>query len=306
MNSVVAQQSALQTLRLCSGVIAISFGLFAAQAEAFGYRGHQWIAEHAMQQLTPEAAGAVSKALSRQSIGVAANWADIQRRSGKPAWFWQGDAARWHYLNVDVGKLYQPSTTDPANLYHATVAMLAILQDQPVLHPEVARQVARLERQAGFDKTAFALKWLLHLVGDIHQPLHVAYGFDRGGNLQRIDWHGRRKNLHWLWDTGLIQAMNAGDKENGFQSVTAHKDTPNISSANVSMNEHILQWIHQAQRLLPQIYALPGCPFTGRANNCIANINVRYVERSDAIIQQQSALAAARLTFVLEAISTDR
>jgi hypothetical protein len=50
-----------------------------------------------------------------------------------------------------------------------------------------------------------ALRFIAHLVGDIHQPLHAGFAEDRGGNSVEVRFNGRKENLHSLWDTGLVE-----------------------------------------------------------------------------------------------------
>lgn len=74
----------------------------------------------------------------------------------------------------------------------------------------IQKQSDILQSTASDEKRLIALKYLVHLVGDIHQPLHAGYQDDRGGNTYQLQAFMRGSNLHAFWDTGLIQNLNEG------------------------------------------------------------------------------------------------
>jgi len=65
-----------------------------------------------------------------------------------------------------------------------------------------------------------ALEFLVHFTGDIHQPLHVGYDFDAGGNGQKVVWFGQDTNLHSVWDTKIIQRWVGNSVDNGVEQLT--------------------------------------------------------------------------------------
>lgn len=162
---------------------------------AWSAPGHETIALIAQDQLTPRAKQAVREILGRdENLSHASVWADFQAHE-KP------ETAPWHYFNLDIR---QPQTSyDIADVCpNHDCVVDQIEKDLSVLSNEDTPLKEKRE----------ALKYLVHFVGDIHQPLHCADDHDRGGNDKWFRWHGSNGtskryqwvNLHALWD-GLLQ-----------------------------------------------------------------------------------------------------
>jgi len=141
--------------------------------------------------------------------------------------------------------------------------------------------VGAIERQAAvFHSTApasdrlKALKYLVHLVADVHQPLHAGHAADKGGNLYQVHALGRGTNLHAVWDSGLI------DHDPSLLSGWPKGDAGGSPAA----------WAEQSCR----ITQAPGFYPAGH------KIGEAYAAEQAATVQQQMANAAARLRMVLE------
>jgi hypothetical protein len=178
-------------MRCLKQVLVFCLFLAPAPALAWGPQGHEIVAHLAAMHLTPKARAEVAELLggeAQASMAIAANWAD-EIRDLRP------QTARWHYVNLEIdGDLRYDAARDcPRN----ACAVGQILRDQALLRSRSGRQ-ARAE----------ALKFLIHLVGDIHQPLHAADHHDRGGNDVRIAYRrGRPLNLHQFWDGSVLAPL---------------------------------------------------------------------------------------------------
>ncbi len=168
---------------LTSIVLAASLAL-PLQAQAWGFEAHRLIASVAEQQLTPAAKAEVKRLLALEpgaTLSSISTWADETRsRENGP----------WHYVNFPRGTCtYEKPRDCPSGacVVEAIDAQVSILKSKA---PDADRLVA--------------LKFVAHLVGDIHQPLHAGYGDDRGGNTFQVQGFGKGSNLHSLWDTGLL------------------------------------------------------------------------------------------------------
>jgi hypothetical protein len=140
------------------------------------------MAEH---HLTPPAARAVAELLDPELLPYVATWADEIR--AEPEW---AKADPWHWVTVPDGQTYGASTKNPGgDVLEAISRFELTLAD---------RRASRLDRTQ-------ALKWLSHLIGDLHQPLHVGRGDDHGGNDILALWFGEPTNLHAVWDGKLIE-----------------------------------------------------------------------------------------------------
>lgn len=164
----------------------------AAPAPAWGPLGHRLIAALAWDELNPRTRGAIADLLTGEpdpTLSGVAVWADELRATdpdlGKRS-------AKWHYVNIaEHGCDYDAARACRGGdcVVEAIRAQAAILAD---------RTRPRKQR-------AQALKFVVHLVGDVHQPLHAGYARDRGGNGFQTNFDGHGGSLHSLWDSGLLR-----------------------------------------------------------------------------------------------------
>jgi hypothetical protein len=161
--------------------------LAAGPALAWSQTGHRVTGEIAEVHLGPKARAGLKEILGSESLAEASTWPDFMRSSPEP--FWQKEAGPFHYVTVPDGKRYEEVGPPPqGDALTALKRFSAVVRDsrQP-LH----------ERQK-------ALRFIVHIVGDLSQPLHVGNGTDRGGNDVKVSFFGAPTNLHAVWDGGLI------------------------------------------------------------------------------------------------------
>jgi len=169
--------------------------LASSLAWAWGNEGHRVVAEIADQYLEPgtreQVRGllAIENAITLASVSTWADQVRPQRRSTGP----------WHYVDIQItdGK-YDAARDCPSNncLVAKIDEFIRILADRSVA------PTRRLE----------ALKFVVHFVGDLHQPFHAADNHDRGGNEVIVTFNGRKTNLHAVWDTALLAPAVGGDE----------------------------------------------------------------------------------------------
>ena len=159
-------------------------------AFGWGQTGHRVAGEIAAQYLSPEARIAIAEILGNEGLARASTWADFMRADASE--FWRETASPWHYVTVPEGKEYADVGAPPqGDAYSALQDFAATLRD-----PE-----------ADAEQKALALRFSVHIVADLHQPLHVGNGTDRGGNDFDIDYFGEPTNLHRLWDSQMIDRL---------------------------------------------------------------------------------------------------
>lgn len=162
--------------------------LFLKPAFAWGVEGHQVVALTANSQLSPKAKSEVSKLLLLEpgsNLVSISTWPDEHATK---------ITARWHYINFPKGScLYIPERDCPEGN-----CVIAALHQQTQI----------LGSKESDEKRLLALKYIVHFMGDIHQPLHAGYIEDKGGNNYQIQAFGNSTNLHALWDSGLIKNLN--------------------------------------------------------------------------------------------------
>ncbi len=162
-------------------------------ALAWGQNGHRAIARIAEARLSKGARRAVRDLLDGRSMAEASTWADEIKSD--PAWNF---AAPWHYVNVEDDETYQSAPKHPGgDAIQAIERMRQTLKDRSQPRP----------------KRAEALKFLIHLAGDLHQPLHFGRRSDRGGNDVNVRWFGKPTNLHTVWDSGIIEGWELSYRE---------------------------------------------------------------------------------------------
>ena len=164
---------------------------FASTAHAWGAQGHRLVGRIAETRLNPAAKAEVDRLLAGEAeptLSGIAPWAD-QLRAKDPGLGRR--SARWHYINMAEQQCrYEPEQQcrDGNCVVEALKAQTAILGDRS--RPDAER--------------AQALKFVVHFVGDVHQPMHAGYAHDKGGNDFQVQFANRGTNLHSLWDSGLL------------------------------------------------------------------------------------------------------
>jgi hypothetical protein len=185
----------MRTLALSALLVVASLG----EALAWDQEGHSIIAEIAQRRLSPDASVAVAQVLGAgHSLASIASWADDAREE-------RPETYNWHFVDIPVDRGdYQPSIDcRDSDKGDCIVAELDRLKDDV--------------RCASGDKKSEALRFAVHFVGDIHQPLHTVLE-EKGGNLIQVDLftHGLictgtcrplhdHTNFHAAWDTGIIE-----------------------------------------------------------------------------------------------------
>ena len=155
--------------------------------------GHRIVARLAEPRLTPHTRAAVRDLLGGQDLADAAVWADNIRQ-------YRHDADRLHYVNSPLADtVYDPARHCP----RGQCIIAAIEHDRQVLADGAASPGERAE----------ALRFLIHFMGDLHQPLHVADDDDRGGNARAVIFLGHATDLHKVWDGELIDSSGLGPAE---------------------------------------------------------------------------------------------
>ncbi len=161
--------------------------LLAAPAAAWGPTGHRITGDLAERYLSPRARAGLQEILGTESLEEASTWPDHMRSA--PGLFWRVTASPWHYVTVPDGRRWrdQPPPAE-GDALTALQRFAATIRDPQAPLPE--RQLA--------------LRFAIHIVGDLSQPLHVGRPGDRGGNDVKVRFFGRETNLHAVWDGDLI------------------------------------------------------------------------------------------------------
>ncbi len=159
----------------------------APNAMAWGKIGHRVTGQIAQAHLSGQAAAAVEQILGAEDLAEASTWPDFMRSNQSR--YWQRESGPLHYVTLPDGKTY------------AQVG--APRQGDAFTGLEGFRETL-LDPDSTLEEQQLALRFIVHVIGDLHQPLHVGNGTDRGGNTFGVNWFGRRTNLHAVWDEDLV------------------------------------------------------------------------------------------------------
>lgn len=194
--------------------IALAFNIaWVAPAKAWGDEGHEIVALIARSYLDPVARKKVNALLAADTdpltehkIAAAATWADRYREANV-----NGSrlaTRQWHFVDIELNApdldraCFGHPATPPGTPVSQGPARDCVVNKIQAFTAELANPVTAQEEQI------VALKFLLHLVGDLHQPLHVSDDHDRGGNDKRVSADGfYAGTLHHYWDTEFVQQL---------------------------------------------------------------------------------------------------
>ncbi len=265
-------------------------------ASAWGPEGHRMVAEIASRSLNPAAQARILELLrddryadgepsGRDTLAGIANWADEIKD-----YDWGRRRGGWHYDDISLcGPALHENYCRNGNCASAQIAR----------HVDVLRNPG-----AGRGRRNEALKWIVHLVGDIHQPLHAATRHDRGGNTVQVSFFGERDNppygainLHAIWDVHLVRRLIAQRKgEAGI--VTTPVDAVNRTAWEQGS---IAEWVEESHALARDfVYAeLPAPASCAERIRKVVTVDDNYYNKAAPVIVMQIRKAGVRLARLL-------
>lgn len=194
----------------------------------WGKTGHRVIGQIAEENLSPKAKAELTKLFGHSDLARLANWADEIKSD--PAWKHAND---WHYCTVLEGQEYK-GPEDGGRAVQKITEFTALLK----------------KNNLGAKDKKDVLRFIIHIVGDLHQPLHVGNGTDRGGNDVKVTWFSDETNLHRVWDSQMIDHMQYSYTEYAQQIQLGM--TP-VGKADL-LDPTLLTFVHESRALHPQIY----------------------------------------------------
>jgi hypothetical protein len=199
------------------------------------------------------------------------SWADENRNKA---------TAPWHFLNLPPGLNHEQfvkavSETGNDNVYTAILKTEAVLK----------------EKSLSLDQKNEALKYLIHLVGDAHQSMHISRKEDKGGNTIQVRFDNQGTNLHSLWDSKLIDHEGLSDIE-----ISKQYDVATTSQINRWQADSPIEWMWESYQISSELYAgvKPG-----------QNIDDAYYKKYIGTIHQRIDQAGVRLAGELNRLFND-
>jgi hypothetical protein len=289
-------------------------------ANAWGCKGHQTVALIAEKHLTPEARELVLRLLSENpvdpqlkrycgsavsdALGDASTWADDVRGDRKNG--------PWHYIDIPRGA--------PRG------SLEGFCGKEGCVVSAIAEQVAILkDKSANGTKRAEAVRYIIHFVGDLHQPLHSTTNADEGGNCVPLKYfrrephergHGFSPNLHSVWDTAILERDSEGADPGEYAEMLEGTFAGSIEGWQKA-GIHVDDWVWESHEyadstvyagLAPKIAIEPNVPVHGCTDD--NNIGQRllhqhimageaYQEEAAPVVERRVSQAGIRLAMVL-------
>jgi len=260
-------------------VAAAAASFLPVPALAWGKTGHRVVAAIADTELSGLARAHVREILGgAESLDEAATWPDDMRSDPSP--FWQKTATPWHFVTLN-GTVYDHAPPEGD-------ALTALDHFRFVLR----------DPKASLADKQLALRFIVHLVGDLHQPLHVGKCCDKGGNDVKVTWFGKPTNLHAIWDSQLV------DEEQLSFTELAAKLERHISNQDVldwwDINPR--DWISESGKIRDTLY--PSLPMSQDGKNegkggSAPELSYSYVYKFTPLMERRLSQAGVRLAAYL-------
>jgi hypothetical protein len=233
---------------------------------AWGPTGHRVTGLIAEKYLNKKAKKEIERILKGQSLSMASTWMDEIRADS--TYDYMSD---WHWVTIPDGEQYDHVAKNPKG---------DIIQTLERLIKELKSHKLSAKEEADH------LKMLIHLIGDIHQPLHVGSGNDRGGNNTKVMWFRVDSNLHRVWDSDMID-----DTKLSFTELAESLENPTESELSLWSKSTVRDWANESMNLRQQVY-----------NYDRDKLGYEYSYRNLATVRHRLLQAGVRLGMVLNEI----
>lgn len=235
------------------------------RADDWGRTGHRTTAAIAEVYLSAKAKRNISKLLGREMLVTVSTYGDeiksdpIMRKYSP-----------WHYLNITPGKTYETAKKNP--------------EGDLIVGINTCKEKLTSDKTSREDKV-FYLKMLIHLIGDLHQPLHVGRAEDKGGNDIQVRWWDSGTNLHSVWDSKIIESygMSYSELTENF-GIKSKEEFKKYSSGT------LMDWVMESRKLADTVYA---------SAKVGEKLSYEYLDTNIDLVTHQLEVGGIRLAAVL-------
>lgn len=234
----------------------------------WGLTGHRAIGLIAQQHLTKKTKRKLREILKHESLAVASVWMDEVKSDSA-----YNHMTDWHWVTIGDGKTYAEMEKNPNG---------DVIQTLNRVIDELESGTLSIEEQK------INIKILVHLIGDIHMPLHVGKGDDIGGNAVKVRFFGDDTNLHTVWDSKIIDSKKFSYSE--LAAAIDHFDTESL--VEQWQNDDVMVWVEESISYRKLVYDLPNDKYIG----------YYYIYDAWPVIQDRLHKAGVRLAGVLNKI----
>lgn len=253
---------------LATGVL---FMMATTQVFAFGPTGHRVVARIAENHLTPEAQAKIQELLKGQKLSEIATWA-AEKGATDDSRFWKNASTHWHSVAVPEGEPYRKSLAGrKGDAFVALETFVRVLKS-PKTNPS---------------KKAFALKFLTHVIGDLHQPVQPLVDSEGERQLLEVSWMGKESSLSHVWDEGLVDHQRLS-----FTELADFVDTKNESIIRRYQKKAPIEWVEESLDLRKKIIR----------SKPESDLDDKYALKYFPVVKTQLRKAGVRLAGVLNEI----
>ncbi len=246
----------------------LTSSLVFATKPAWGPTGHRTIGKIAEKHLTKKAKRQINELLKGESLAFVSTYGDEIKSDKK-----YNDFYTWHYVNMPLDSRYEDSEKNPkGDLVTGINKCISILKNDT----------------SSLEDKSFYLKMLVHLIGDLHQPMHIGRKEDKGGNTIQVQWFGRGTNLHRVWDSNMIEEWNMSYLE-------LADNAEDLSKLQIKAVQEgtIIDWVHDTHKLSKIAY---------ESVEIGENLKYRYSYDHFGIVRKQLQKSGIRLAKLLNDI----
>ncbi len=247
-------------------VLVLFCSLWMLESFGWGVTGHRATGLIASRYLNVKAKKRISQLLGQESLAMASTWLDEIRSDSTYNY-----TTDWHWTTIPDGGKYEDVESNPDG---KVIIMIEKLTKE--------LKSGKLNAKQEVDY----LKMLVHLVGDIHQPLHVGRPGDRGGNDVKIKWFRNESNLHRVWDSEMID-----DTKLSYTELAESLGNPNAATLKKWQATSVREWAKESMSYRPQVYDIGN-----------GNLSYSYSYKYFSIARARMLQAGVRLAGLLNQI----
>ncbi len=254
--------------------------LMATSCLAWGQKGHDTTCAIAQNHLTETAKQQISAVLDGKSIVYWSNWLDNASNTPEYAY-----SKTWHYKNVNADQNYDEVKPFPqGDIVTALNEQVNILLSCQKRKHEAGTDLWALKAQE-----SLALKMVIHLLGDVHQPMHMGHATDLGGNRVMLNFFRTEANLHGVWDTKLVESAHAWSHTEWVEELDrlSPEEQANVAAGTID------DWARETATLTAAVY------YDSPEGS---NLSYDYVAKWTPIVEQQFIRGGIRLAGLLNYI----
>lgn len=252
-------------------ILCLNVAIILSTPSAFSWsqKGHDTTCAIAQKHLTDKALKEINALLEGKSMVYWSNWLDNASNTPKYAY-----TKTWHYKNIDAGQKFEEAElNENGDVVRAVNAQVSTLKS----------------KKSSFEEKQLALKILIHLLGDMHQPMHMGHKSDLGGNKWKITYFKNETNIHSLWDSQLVESAHKWSHTEWVEEIDrlSDEEVANIVRGTVE------QWAKETFEVATEVYVHTPEGSTQSYD---------YISRWTPVIEQQFLRGGHRLAYLLNSI----